>query len=87
LHTYASVEEFAAAATLHKLNISSIPQPIIYIDSDLSPEGERGEILAKDLHDKFGFNNIILATAHNADRFPSAHFPWLRAVRDKTAPW
>jgi len=54
----------------------------IFMDSDLG-EGEKGEDIAKELHDK-GFTDLTMATGHDTAKF--AHISWLKAA-GKEPPW
>jgi len=76
LKAYKTPQELLAAA-------ETLPRDIpLHIDSELG-DGEKGEDIAKELHDK-GFTDITMATGHDAGKF--AHLPWLKTA-GKEPPW
>lgn len=74
LKTFSSEKDFyAVIETISK-------ETVIYIDSELA-NGVRGEEVAKDLYDRFGFKRIYMSTGHNPDKFKD--MPWILGVVDK----
>lgn len=55
-----------------------------YIDSHLTGEALRGEVLAKDLY-QAGYMNISLCTGQPAQNFSKT--PWIKTILGKEPPW
>ena len=65
--------------------IEKFPNEIaIFLDSDLGQAADRGEDVAKTLHD-LGYYNIFLSTGFDPCSFPN--LPWIRGIIGKQPPW
>ena len=75
-----------SASDTRLLSAKSIAEEsIIYIDSELDDD-KHGEIEARKIFEK-GFKNIILTTAHRAEKFDTESLPWIGAIIGKEPPW